>query len=745
MKKRYQILLLLTLKLSSTSLLAEEPLDLSLEDPQDVELLMDEFSDAASTETNIESVEIDEPTESASETATVEDVPVKEPLDQQIENLEDDINELGFNDEKKPVEDKSGDDLADLKTDLGDIEFTLPEDLESEVLDSEKIQGKSNKVQIVKDGEVNSKEDAIIFDVGKEEKDLLEVAKTMQGKIPNSEWNEIAGKSTSGTYEVQSGDWLWKISQKVFGTGFYYSKIWSLNPYITNPHEIEPGMILSFSTGSDNILPTVSMGNKKNEVRKELKENRFSQWGDDAKPKWIEERKKLQSDGVYIQYATGDTQEDLLSVGEDSLVKEYEVYEPPKNDFAIAVPEEDFDENGFDKNAKVVFNFKEGFHLNTFLANNIIQDFGKVESAIDEKGLFTKYDKFFVRFDQKIDVVAGDKFSVYSSDGEKTHKNSDRKGFKYTITGSFQTIQQTEGLWECRVIESSGVISRNDRITVYTPKIERITRTYNSRLIESVIVSSFNNLQNFASFGDVVYLDRGRADGVELGNVFEVYGFKDRATGENIAANPTYKNGELTIITVTDNFSTALVSQSTRDFAIGDIAVTKTKEAAARVTKLKNKKLISNASRLSDKSLDELDVELNLEDLNDSLLDKADKIQFTEDELAELERQEREKSIITDNEKDLRSLERLESEIETSEKMLNEARLDEDKLLENEDLNKVENEFGIEQQESLDEIEENFGKRFLDEDLNDKENPYGLTEFDIEEVDELLNMDKEQQ
>ena len=47
------------------------------------------------------------------------------------------------------------------------------------------------------------------------------------------------------------------------------------------------------------------------------------------------------------------------------------------------------------------------------------------------------------------------------------------------------------------------------------------------------------------------------------------------------------------------------------------------------------------------------------------------------------------------------------------------------------------------QQESLDELEENFGQRFLDEDLNDKENPYGLTEFDIEEIDELLNAEKQ--
>lgn len=55
------------------------------------------------------------------------------------------------------------------------------------------------------------------------------------------------------------------------------------------------------------------------------------------------------------------------------------------------------------------------------------------------------------------------------------------------------------------------------------------------------------------------------------------------------------------------------------------------------------------------KALDELDVELNLENLNDDLLREADKIQLTEDELAELERQEREKSVIKDSERDLKA------------------------------------------------------------------------------------------
>lgn len=659
-----------------------------------------------------------------------------------LDRLLDEIPSDGLT-ESQSSADSGFDDLDALKGDIGNVEFLLPEET---VVPRE---FRNKELQISNVGS-NSNESKQIFEVGKAERDLLEIAKTMQGKIPDSEWNDIAGKSTSGTYEVVKGDWLWKISTNIFGSGFYYSKIWALNPYITNPHEIEPGMILSFSTGSDNQIPSIDIAKNILATRGDEGDNsssdEYSRYGENSKPDWLTEREKLKADGVYIQYGTAETQKDLEEIGQSNLITEYEVYEPPAIDFLIGAPANEFDSSGFDKNAKIKFNFKEGFATTTFISTNVVQDFGKIESSYEYNNIFTNESRLFVRLDESMDVVVGDKFSVYNADGKVSNKNSDRSGFRYTITGSLEVIQRHEKgkLWECKVIDTTGVISRGDRVTVYTPKIDAITKTYNSRTIEAIIVSGFYKIQSLASFGDIVYIDRGRADGVEIGNVFEVYGFRDRNTGKLISNNPSYKNGELTVITVTDNFATAIVSSSIRDFKIGDIAVTKTKEAAARVTTFRDSSKISEADRLSSQALEELDVELNLEGLNDSLLDKADQIQFTEDELAELERQEREKSILTDNEKDLRSLERLETDLESAAKVMSEARLDEDKLLENENLNKIEGDFNVSQQESLDELEENFGQRFLDEDLNDKENPYGLTEFDIEEIDELLNVDLEE-
>lgn len=654
-----------------------------------------------------------------------------------------------------PEDDFSADDLSELDSTSGDELDTLKADLadDAEFLPAPEATPPAPTTVEKKPTETKKEEVLItadVFDVGKEERELLSMANTIQGQIPDNEWNETVTAARVETYTVVKNDWLFKISKRFFGTGHFYPKIWSLNSFITNPHYIEPGMVLSFTTGSGAMPPQVKLGTFTSEELNSTpganaveSADNLANFGEDVTPKWLDEKKQLENQGVYFQYASEENMDDLLRASEQALNKEYENYEPPKSDFDVIVPK-NYDKSGFDKTSKIYYSFKEGFYLSTFVTTNIVQDFGEITNGPDENMFFSTKDHAFVKFNESMNVLPGDKFSIYSSMGKAKHKQSDREGYKYAIVGQIKLIRKIKDKWEVEFIEVAGTPERGDRITTYTPKIEKITRTYNSRLVEAAILSTFNYKQAIVGFGDVIYLDRGRADGVEMGNVFEVYGFKDRLLKEKITDQPTYKLGELTVITLSDNFATAIVTNSIRDFYVGDIAMTKTKESYLREVEAKRSKGKSEKELLGGKALEELDVELNLDNLNDDLLKQADKIELTEDELAELERQEREKSVISDSERDLKSLERLENEIEQAEKILNDARLDEDKLLENENLNDLEKKQGNLDQDSLEDIEENLGKRYIDEDLNSKDNPYGLTEFDVEEVDELLNVEKKE-
>lgn len=709
---------------------------------------------------DLEALEADEPTKAAELTpAPVESTePITETVDADPSTeMDGDVLPALEPDELAPkkgtnsntISGTPSDDLENLKSDLeDDQEFKPARPEPTEEMAKAPKTDDSKTANSKKAG--NDPAEPAVFDVGREEMELLSIANSIQGQISDNEWNEVATAAKVDTYTVVTNDWLFKISKRLFGSGYFYPKIWSLNSYITNPHYIEPGMVLSFTTGSGSNPPQVKLGEFSNDEINSApgsigtgNADDLANFGEDAKPKWLDEKGELTNQGVYFQYASEETMDDLTKAGAQALNREYENYEPPRSEFDVIVPA-NYDKSGFDKTSKIYYSFKEGFYLSTFVSTNIVQDFGEVTNGPDENIYFSLHDHAYVKFDDSVNAVAGDKFSVYSSMGKAKNKNSDREGYKYAIVGTVKLIRKVKDKWEVEFIELAGTPQRGDRITTYTPKIDRITRTYNSRLVEAAILSTFNPMQTILGFGDVIYLDRGRADGVEMGNVFEVYGFKDRAMNENITDQPTYKMGELTVITLTDNFATVVVSGTIRDFYAGDIAITKTKDSHLREQNAKNSSNQTKKELLGGKALEELDVELNLENLNDDLLKQADKIQLTEDELAELERQEREKSVIKDSERDLKALERLENEIESAETILNNARLDEDKLLENENLNDIEKKQGNIDQDSLDEIEENLGKRYIDEDLNSKDNPYGLNEFDVEEVDELLNTEKKQ-
>jgi len=646
------------------------------------------------------------------------------------------------------------DDLNSLKSDLG-VEISLKDEDKDEELKSDKpkelgLNSKKNDLnKNLKTQDIELSKNISKFNLGDEEKLLLDLLPKIGRKIPEEEWNEIAGKSSITSYKIEEGDTLWKISQKYFGTGFYYSKIWSLNSYIENPHQIEPGMDIIFSSGTSSKLPSVQLGKfKSNKLTDQNVEFSFDKFGENIRPKWIDERKKLIEDGKYFVYGSNQSYNDIKKLGSGTINYEYQKYEPPVSNIQVYIPQNNYDKHGFDVNDKIVFNIKSGFATNTFITSNIVQDFGEIVASKGENTIIRNQDHVYLKFDPSIKIRPGDQFSVYIPYGKIKSKFSDRSGFKYSIGANVRVLSKKENKWEAIVVKLFSEIKRGDRLTILTPKIPTIKKTYNKRKIEAVVLENFKGKHSsIAAEGDLVYLDRGRLDGVEFGNVFKIYGVKDKGLNKAITKEPTYETGEAVVITVTDNFSTALITNSSMEEMKGMLSKTVSYDEYLLAQNLRRGTNVAAAKTNKFDQLDNLDLDLNLSDVNRDLLEKADKIKLSEDELAELDRQEKEKSIIKGQEKDLEELNKIENEILSAKKSINESILDEDKYLEQQNLNQLEksalkkdkNAFS-----SMDDLESEIGKKYLDEDINAEENPYGLTKFDIEDINQLLDKESKE-
>ena len=371
------------------------------------------------------------------------------------DDLEDiDVNELGKDLEQRPEleisEREELDELEELRSDVGlEIKNELSDTLE---IDLDEKSGEDKKVS-----EESEKEKIEIYDITEEEKKLISQIDMIKEKISESDWNSLLAKSTKEKYTVVEGDYLWRIAQKLFGSGFYYAKIWSLNPQITNPHEIEPGMILVFETGDENLVPTVKVGefkeygNYKNRNKKN-KAVDLAEFGNSTTPKWLTERERLKAEGSYFQFLSDETYADFDNMAKLKLNSEFRKYDPPSVEILVPPERDEYDEVGFDKNAKIIFDYKEGFYLNTFISTNLVQDFGFVHSMQTEPSLIRPYDVIYLKFDDSVDVRAGDSYSIYRAEGKVDHKNSDRSGFRYTIISQVKAIRKLKDLWECEVV-----------------------------------------------------------------------------------------------------------------------------------------------------------------------------------------------------------------------------------------------------------------------------------------------------
>lgn len=564
------------------------------------------------------------------------------------------------------------------------------------------------------------------FDLGAEENELIQLSQVISTQISDEEWRSITQSSSTTTYVVQKNDWLFKISKNLFGSGLYYPKIWSMNPHITNPHEIEPGTQLVFDPGSAILPPSLSIADSDGSGAGQ--ESVLSSIGT---PKWFEEKKRLMAKGIEVI----SSDEELAKVmGVAVRNEEYKKYTPPQMDIFSKPPADQYDSFGVDKGNIERGEFKQGHYLNTFITTNEVKELGRF-TEMSTEGIYLNLGfKIYVVLNEGQSGQAGDLLSVFTALGKIESKSSERVGEKFVVNGTIKLLQQIDvenRKWEAVVTEVFVPSEREAKLTTYTPKIDKVFKSFNSRVIEGIIITGYREFNNYFTTGDIVYIDRGRADGVEVGNVFDVYDSVDRGIDRVIANKPVYRTGELTIISITDNFATAIISNATMDFKIGDLV--KTRSSEEEQIARSNLKPRIRGVEIKD---------YNSKSVGDDIFSKVENVKMTSQELAELERQQSQKDVLESTQRDLKELEELEATISQADQLLNSQNSSSDSLA-SKDLEDVESQ--VYQQGlkvNLDDIEGKYGKKYLDEDLNSVNNPFGLSQYDVEEVDELLNMQK---
>ncbi len=303
------------------------------------------------------------------------------------------------------------------------------------------------------------------------------------------------------THVVRSGDTLWDLCSKYLNSPWYWPKIWSYNPQLTNPHWIYPGNELRFYPSDEN-LPTEIAGAKSIEG------------GDES------------GSGELVR-TVGNIQ--VGRVAPNSLWMSHVMYVTPKE----------------------------------------LERAGQIENSDEESFMLSDYDRVYLKLREP--AKKGDQMAIYRVTRRIQHPiTGEPFGYAVEIVGGLQVVDTAPTVATGRIAQSYRPVERGDYVGPWPENFAaRIAPIPNQTEAKGYVIDTAGDVLALAGEHHIVYLDKGRNQGVQRGNRFDVLDRGDRLTRE-VEGLPNEPIGEAMVLDVQDNASTAIITYATREIAVGD-------------------------------------------------------------------------------------------------------------------------------------------------------------------------------
>lgn len=319
-------------------------------------------------------------------------------------------------------------------------------------------------------------------------------------------------------YVVVPGDTLWEIAQTFFGDPETWPGLWSINnEEITNPHYIYPSQILRLQAGTDLRPPSLIVSGEK--------------------PPVIDDSWEAFTPKAQIFSTTTDCTLHVPFSG------------TAEGDMTLAAP--------------------------TFITRSAIDPLGVVEQALPGKQLIARGDTVYMRFRNTSDVDCGRVYTLYHHLGEARHPEvrSARLGHIYAVSAEVLVSDVGDKWVTGRIVQSYGEMTRGELITDRVPVAGKVRVSELSEVVDGFVVDKDSHDNLLIQRGQVVFIDRGRNDGVRSGTVFWVV-----RRGDGLATRPAQIDqslpdqvvGRLVVFAADDHVSTAVMTDQAIEVQIGD-------------------------------------------------------------------------------------------------------------------------------------------------------------------------------
>lgn len=351
----------------------------------------------------------------------------------------------------------------------------------------------------------------------------------------------------ANVYTVKAGDTLSSIAEANLGSASKWKELWELNPQIKDPNKLKIGQKIFLSLEKEEV----------------------------ATP--------AETEVPETETVEGGISEETLSVPEVAPPVTTTVTEKPKDKFTLKPSD--------------LYTIPK-VNISGFITEEDLDDSGYIYRSRHDRMMITDDNIVFIKLpkDKMVKLKPNDRFSIFRILNKVKHPVTGKKiGYAIQVVGDLEVTSLGEDTASAIIMTANDVIKTDDRIIPYEQTNEKVRIVKGEYPVVGYIVYSMMKSrdvlkESLLSDNDVVYLDRGYADGVRIGNVFDVLRLNERYNTRKLTAeeyekmlqeggDPDSHNvvyppdiiGQLVVINVGEYTSTAVIDSSNDVIHLGDM------------------------------------------------------------------------------------------------------------------------------------------------------------------------------
>ncbi len=200
---------------------------------------------------------------------------------------------------------------------------------------------------------------------------------------------------------------------------------------------------------------------------------------------------------------------------------------------------------------------------------------GKIVGTKNQAENLTSGEVVFIQLEPGKSVKPGDRFDIGHVKASIAHPVTKKwMGYVVVVPAEIIILDSKNDLATARIEKSYQPAFMGDVVLPPRPAPPANMTVRSLKNIEGTILFSLENSENITE-KEIVFIDRGRRDGIILGDLFSIYetGFFTKEILKSKEKLPFFKVGELVVVSVQEETSTALVTRSSQGIQIGDRVV----------------------------------------------------------------------------------------------------------------------------------------------------------------------------